>query len=93
MIICKRPVHLDDHLQETVEIGVVAVAVGGGGVLFRRRRKTKKELEENIWRGKPTDRAIIVQSAFSNNTIEGRDLQLEGSKPLLLVTPQVPCNQ
>ena len=28
MIICKRPVHLDDHLQEALDVGVVVV--GGG---------------------------------------------------------------
>ena len=40
MIICKRPVQLDDHLQEAVDDGVVVVGGGvGGGVSFRRRRK------------------------------------------------------
>ena len=78
MIICKRPVHLDDHLHEVLDDGVVVVVVGGGGVSFRRRRKAKKEMEENIWRRKingdanqrtnqPTDRANIVQSAFSKD--------------------------
>ena len=35
-----------------VGVGVVAVVVDGDGVSFRRRRKTKKEIEENIWRRK-----------------------------------------
>ena len=78
MIICKRPVHLDDHLQEAFDVGVVVGGGGGCGVLFRRRRKTKKEREENIWIRKIngdanqptnqlTDRANIVQSAFSKD--------------------------
>ena len=78
MIICKRPVHLDDYLQEALDDGVVVVVGGGSGVSFRRRRKTKKEMEENIWRRKingdadqPTnqlsDRANIVQSAYSKD--------------------------
>ena len=69
MIICRRPVHLGDHLQEAFNVGVVVV--GGGGVSFMRPRKTKKEMKENIWRWKingdanqPTDRANTVQSAF-----------------------------
>ena len=56
---------------------LVVVVGGGGGVSFR-RRMTKKEMEENIWRRKingdadqptnqPSDRANIVQSAFSKD--------------------------
>ena len=45
MIICKRPVHLDDHLQDALDVGVgvVAVVVDGDGVSFRRRKKPRRK--------------------------------------------------
>ena len=68
---------MQEALDDWMLVLLLLVVSGGGGVSFRRLR-TKKEMEENIWRGKingdadqptnqPSDRANIVQSAFSKD--------------------------